>query len=504
MSEKKMDMAKVLAILSQPREALPPLEHVERRTVEVSYITRAGKVDARKVRIFQPEKAARPMPLIYVPHYEMGEDAVELRSYLAKGWAVACPTEAPPDANGRLTDDDLTFNNAALYALWQMEEFDKKRIVLVGGSAGAYMTLMLMGQNLGVCAAIANGPITNAYFNFHHYFQKVQALNLQALAKMAAEAKVSEKAAPAEPVSADAMTEASQDEAVAKNAVAQDEAPQDEAAAKSAAAFALMQRLSSVPVPFIAALGGQFAPILENFPDETDVARWEALSGVGIAGRFCNPLMVNHSTSDVLVPVDQISKRFTYEKPGESLPEDFDARLPQTFPGKLKCSLEECLPEGDTRTLCIAVPENAEAESELPYDSSKRFNINIFDDGPIEGYGSHSSRMDVGRRVDIPYLDEMMEAGAAKTNILTTAMLKYLLDLYLGESVGIPAHEGVDDTVYGSLAIYREKVCRELAGWMEDNGEEKLRQVFDLALQEEADGEQVEKYKAAMGEILVW
>jgi hypothetical protein len=96
----------------------------------------------------------------------------------------------------------------------------------------------------------------------------------------------------------------------------------------------------------------------------------------------------------------------------------------------------------------------------------------------------------------------MMEAGAAKTNILTTDMLKYLLDLYLGESVGIPAYEGVDDAVYGSLAIYREKVCFELAGWMEDCGEEKLRQVFDVALLEEADGARAETYKAAMEEIL--
>lgn len=476
MSDQKMDMAKVLAILSQPKEEMPPLENVERQTLEVPYLTKEGRTDVRKVRIFLPGKGEEPMPLIYVPHYEMGEDSLELRDYLAEGWAVACPTEAPADANGKLLDDDLVFNNAALYTLRQRNEFDQKRIALVGGSAGAYMTLMLMGQNLGICAAVANGPVANVYFNFNYYWPMAQALNLQALGKMMEEAEA----------------QADRDGGDGKSPAAEEE---------ENPALTLMKKLAKVPIPFIAALMGSFEPVRKNFPEGTDAAKWEAVTGVGIAGQFCNPLMVNHSTSDILVPVDQISRRCTYEKPGDSLPADFDARLPKNFPGKLKCSLEECLPEEETRVLRIPVPEKAGEESVLPYDAAKRFNINIFDDGPVEGYGSHSSRMDVGRRIDLPYLREMFGKTAAETNVLTPEMLRFQIDLYQGNCLALPAHTGVDDDVYGSLAVYREKVCRELAGWRENHSREELARVFDAMLQTETEDGEREALKTVMEEI---
>ena len=447
-----MDIAKVLAILAQPKETPKPLENVERLRLEIPYITKEKKVEKRDVKIVLPQGEVQPMPLIYVPHYEMGEDALELRDYLAEGWAVACPADFDNSYNGKLTDDDLVFNNAALYTLRHRPEFDKNRIILVGGSAGGYMTMMLNGLQLGLCASIANGPVTNAYFNFYYYFQKANELNLQAMEKLEGE-------------------NAQQKEMDAQ---------------KDQSALAVLQNLQSLPIPFLAGLAGMFAPICDNFPDKEDIKRWEALSAVGTADCFCSPVMVNHCTSDVLVPVDQISKKYTYSKPGDSLPEDFDTRIPRTFPGKLKYSLEECLPEKDTRTLRITVPENAE-ESDLPFDPGKRFNLNIYDDGPAEGYGTHSSRMDVGRRRDVPYLKEMFERTAAKNCVLTPAMLKKMLVRYQGGSVALPAHTGVDDGVYGSLFIYQKEVCEELADWMKNHGEDALKEIFQAVLLEEKD-----------------
>lgn len=163
MSKEKMDISKVLAMLAQPKEPPAPLENVERLKLDIPYITKEKDIHTRVVRVVIPQGAAQPMPLIYVPHYEMGEDSLELREYLAKGWAVACPAEFDNNYNGKLTDDDLIFNNAALYTLRHIPEFDKERIILVGGSAGGYMTMMLNGLQLGFCASIANGPITNTY-----------------------------------------------------------------------------------------------------------------------------------------------------------------------------------------------------------------------------------------------------------------------------------------------------------------------------------------------------
>ena len=139
-----------------------------------------------------------------------------------------------------------------------------------------------------------------------------------------------------------------------------------------------MSAVEKLPVPFLAALYGIFSPINENFLDKEDVRRWTMLSPLGLADCFSSPLMENHCTSDVLVPVDQISRDYTYEAPGESLPADFDYRLHDTYPGLLKYTLAERLPAAQTVVRCIPVPEHA-GEEDLPFDADKQFNINIFD-----------------------------------------------------------------------------------------------------------------------------
>src|SRR5690625_5271894 len=149
MKKRKMDFEKLLATLAQPKEAPAPLEDVGKRQIVIPYISKKKKVEMRPIRLFLPSKASTPMPLVYVAHYEMGEDATELRAYLEKGWAVCSVTAFDNKYNGQLTDDDLVFNNAALYTLRNLPEIDRMRIAVVGGSAGGYMSLMLNALQLG-------------------------------------------------------------------------------------------------------------------------------------------------------------------------------------------------------------------------------------------------------------------------------------------------------------------------------------------------------------------
>lgn len=53
-----------------------------------------------------------------------------------------------------------------------------------------------------------------------------------------------------------------------------------------------------------------------------------------------------------------------------------------------------------------------------------------------------------------------------------------------GGSIQLPAHEGIDDTVYGSLAVYRQEVAEELGQWAENHSLEEL----DAAVQEAVRG----------------
>ena len=421
------DYAKVFAMQTEANKDLPPLKNISQREIDVQYIRKDGTIESRPIRLYIPEESEQPMPLIYVPHYEMAENAAELRRYLEQGWTVASPTDVLPSHNGLLTDDDLVFNNAALYALRHMEEFDNQRIAIVGGSAGGYTTLMLSALQMGNCTSVATAPIANVYFNFYQYFQMAQ----------------------------------------------RDDAP-----------F------------FLKLVRDSFTPILDNFPDINDTERWEAFSAVGLADCFNSPLVIIHVTSDILVPVDQITREFTYANEGESMPKDFSTRLSEDNPGVLGHSLADELPAELTHVEHIII-EDLDADSDLPYNEEKLFNINIYDDGPTESYGSHRATSGTGVVDDVPYLKAMFERGLAQNEILTEGKLFLLLERYMGESPQLPAHEGVDDSVYGSLAIYRQEIVEELTCWAANNSIEEL----DVAVKSAIAEQDTDKYIEVWDEI---
>ena len=421
------DYAKVFAMQTEANKDLPPLKNISQREIDVQYIRKDGTIESRPIRLYIPEESEQPMPLIYVPHYEMAENAAELRRYLEQGWAVASPTDVLSSHNGLLTDDDLVFNNAALYTLRHMEEFDNQRIAIVGGSAGGYTTLMLSALQMGNCASIATAPIANVYFNFYQYFQMAQ----------------------------------------------RDDAP-----------F------------FLKLVRDSFTPILDNFPNVNDTERWEAFSAVGLADCFNSPLVITHVTSDILVPVDQITREFSYDHEGDSMPEDFSTRLSEDNPGVLGNSLADELPAELTHVEHIII-EDLDADSDLPYNEEKLFNINIYDDGPTESYGSHRATSGTGVVDDVPYLKAMFERGLAQNEILTEGKLFLLLERYMGESPQLPAHEGVDDSVYGSLAIYRQEIVEELTCWAANNSIEEL----DVAVKSAIAEQDTDKYIEVWDEI---
>lgn len=470
MAEREMDISKVLAVLAQPKEVPKPLEHVKRMRIEVRYIRKDEVVEKRYVNAVLPEDAKEPMPLIFVPHYPMGEDALEMRDYLSRGWAVASP-EALKDESHRddEAENDLVFNNAALYELRHTPEFDKDRIILIGGSAGGYTTLLLNGLQLGICASIANGPITNTYFSLNYYVAKANRLNQSAMAKIVPKKKSSEAGDKGD----DAIFEEK---------------------------LSLLEKIKDLPLPFVAMLTGMSIPDTDHF-SEADYKKFEEVSPVGIADRFSSPIMINHCTSDVLVPVDQITKKFTYAIPGKSLPKDFDMRIPEDFPGKFGKSLEECLPEDEVRTRRIIVPKEDHDEA-IPFDADKKFNINIYDDGPAEGYGTHSSRMDAGRRVDVDYVNAMFEKSAVKTCRLTPGMLEHLLDRYMGKSISLPPHKDGAGDVYGSLTVYQQEIVEELRDWEANQEKGAVRKVFEKLMQGKTERSNKDEMTEAMNEIM--
>lgn len=52
----------------------------------------------------------------------------------------------------------------------------------------------------------------------------------------------------------------------------------------------------------------------------------------------------------------------------------------------------------------------------------------------------------------------MFTQTLTETEQLTSEKLLLLLERYMGNSLALPAHEGVDDKVYGSLTVYQQEV----------------------------------------------
>ena len=371
---------------------------IHKEIIDIQYITNEGNIETRQILYYRPADADGDIPLIFIPHYAAEENSADFQSYMSHGWAVASPV-FQNEYNGVLTGNDLVFNNAALYTVRHMEGIDHQRIAIVGGSAGGYMALMLSELQMGTCATIANSPIANVYYNLYVHFPACDEVN--------------------------------------RNAAFWD-----------------------IPIPIQLLVSKSFRVNLDNFPDKDDAEHWATLSPLGMAKCFSSSVVINHYTGDILVPVDQITKRYTYTESDGSLPDGFPLGLESDYPGILSHSLEE---EADPAEISTEryVLENQHVDMDMPY-SDRLLTINIFDDGPMSAKGSHTAPGTNGSMDTIPYLEEMFSRTLSDTEKLTSGKMILLLERYLGNSIQLPAHEGINDTLYGSLAIYRQEIIDEL------------------------------------------
>lgn len=393
-------------------------DEIEKEIIDVKYITKDGEIETRQIILYKPAEAEGDIPLIYIPHYAVVENSTDFQSYIKNGWAAASPYNFQDKYNGELVTDDLVFNNAALYTLRNLDGIDKQRIGIVGGSAGGYTTLMLNELQMGTTASIANSPITNVYFNFHIHFLNSDELNRNS-------------------------------------------------------------GLFDFPIPIQGMVSKSFRPINDNFESDED-SFWEAVSPISMAKTFSNPTVINHFTGDILVPIDQISKNYTYDSNDGTLPDEFNARMDDIYPGILSSSLEEQANPNEIFIKKYEYPNNI-VDVEMPY-SDKLLTINIIDDGPISAKGSHTSPNTIGTYDSIPYLKDMFTKTLKETERLVPEKLILLLDRYQGNSKQLPAHKNIDDTIYGSLAVYQKEIIDELSTYINNHSLEELDKAINDAI----------------------
>lgn len=411
-------------------EALQENTHITDFTKEViyiDYITSDAIIETRAIVLYKPIDAVEALPLVFVPHYAVEENSSDFQSYLAQGWAVASPTEFINDYNSQLATNDLVFNNAALYNLRNLDGIDNQRIAIVGGSAGGYMALMLSQLQMGTCATIANSPITNLYYNFGVHFLTCDEVN------------------------------------------------------RTSGAF-------NFPIIVQGMVSKMFTANNATFADEND-PRWAALSPIGLARCVSNPIVINHYTGDILVPVDQITKEYTYSTHDGTLPEEFPVRMADNYPNILSYSLAELATPQELLVQKIIV-ENNVVLMEMPY-SDKLLSINIFDDGMMSAKGSHTAPGTSGYIGTIEYLTEMFSRTLAETERLVPEKLLLLLERYQGNSIQLIAHKNIDDNIYGSLAIYKQEIIDSFNNYINNHSIEELEHFILLAISDNTEEKQL-------------
>jgi len=393
---------------------------VERRDLEIPFIGTGGKPDRRTLRIYVPKHVSGPLPLVFVAHYEMPENDPLLAVYLEKGWAVSTVTRYQTAYNGMLFEDNLVFNSAVLAAVRKQPDIDRGRIIVCGGSAGGYMAMMLSILHLGICAAVSFSGIANLPFNLR-YMQAANQYNLQILADMTEEER--------------------QNPAI------------------------LLEKL---PIPVLGAVSHQFDPILAKLERQPEDPVWAAASPACMAEGFSNPVLFTHFTSDVLVPIDQLTKRHAADLAGETLPPGYRLRL-EEFPlaAVFQRSLCENLPREHLAEHELPAPREGGKPLEIPFDITKRFNVVVFDEGRVEAVAGHQKLPDPGPYDATAYLEKQFARSSRETNWLTPAKAVILAERYAGRSLLLPGYGDVDDNIYGSSASHRREVLEELAGHIE-------------------------------------
>ena len=207
-----------------------------------------------------------------------------------------------------------------------------------------------------------------------------------------------------------------------------------------------------------------------------DYPRWEAVSPISMARTISSPTVINHFTSDLLVPIDQTTKTYSYDENDGSLPKNFTACLGDDYPGILSMSLEE-LANPDEMLITKYELEGNNVDMDMPY-SDRLLTINVYDDGKVGATSSHMATSVTGTYKIMPYLEEMMARTLKETERLVPEKVMLMLERYEGNSLALPAHTGIDDTVYGSLAVYQKEIVDELSVYKNNHSLEELDETF--------------------------
>ncbi len=398
----------------------------------ISYLRENGEIHNRVFNLYIPENVPTPLPCIFYVHYVLSENSSDFCDYLHKGWAIATP-EMYPDLNHEWMDDDLFFNNAVLYELRKQNEIAQEKILLSGFSAGGYMTMILSILHVGICGCVSMSGVTNNYFMALGYHKSGQKINEQAFAKLPEEIRAN---------------------------------PNDDYIKEHMPAWRIFTATRNLSL---------FDPknTNEKYIERSPVTNWQCL---------CNMFIFSHFTSDNIVPIDMLTRKYTYAQLGKSMPREVKAQLKNfDLPEPVSLALDERLPESQVYYSFRSAPEDQSNETiYLRFDPKKKYNINVFDEGPVENAGGHFKNSKIGRQHFIEFAEYCFSRTSAETSWINAEKILLLAKVYQGESKLLPVFDSDQKNIYGTLVMTRKCIIDELCRYYRFHSD--LDEAFDEAI----------------------
>jgi hypothetical protein len=303
------------------------------------------------------------LPLYFAAGYEMDDTGAS--ALLRRGFAVVTPRALEANPLIRTSSPDI----ALLHMARALPFVDDAHVVIGGGSAGGYMTLMLAAETFPLAAAAPDVPPVNWGYNAAYFFKQ-----------------------------------------------------------KTILAPAAGETVSKVPV--LNAVGTMLAAATQVYGDDFGDATWFAHSPVAHVSTITCPVQVDWTTADLLVPMDQVSAKYVQPFDAKAFPKGFTTdplKLTDTKYGHTR--LLDVLPESEYEVFVRQVRKDSKPE-ELPVSITKRWSITILDEGPPEPQVGHTKYPVPHPRTK--FLDAAKTAKVAADQ-LTPAKLERLMDRYAGK-----------------------------------------------------------------------
>jgi hypothetical protein len=337
--------------------------------VEYPYRDARGHAATGQAKLYLPatgEPGPAEKPLYYSAGYEL--DDASAVGHVGRGFVVVTPRSVVVNPLVRTVNPDA----ALLHIARSLPFINDARVIIAGGSAGGYSTLMLAAETFPLAGAAPDVPPINWGYNAAYILQREHGDN--------------------------------------RNGKNPPKTPYFDA---------------------VVAIAQQGVKV---YGDDTSAEIYFRHSPLGQIDSITCPVSVYWTTADMLVPIDQVGKQWVHPIDATKFPKGFTfdpEQLTATVTGRTR--LTDVLQEQDYELFVVPetmiVPKVGGMPVELAVSETRRWSITILDEGPPEPQVGHT-------KYAVPWSQQKFIAGVLGKKIevtqLTVVKLQRLMDRYAG------------------------------------------------------------------------